>query len=179
VASRCLFALAGALFAQSPSDGRVVGHSYVNTYLHFKYTWPAILQPQDPATLKLGPHPNPNESVLFAAGQGNEPYGILVLAEKLNAPWHTFAGFKDGPDLLRRIPTGWPPEARFKALSSKHATTPGGFPADELDYSVNGIYVSSVTVRTGDYIVLFKCAAKSLADLAAMTNSALATASEK
>jgi hypothetical protein len=117
--------------------------------------------------------------VLFAAGQGNEPYGILVLAEKLNAPWHTFAGFKDGPDLLRRIPVGWPPEAHFQTLSSKHITTPGGFPADELDNLVNGVYASGLTVRTGDYIVLFKCEAKSPADLAAMTGSALATASEK
>jgi hypothetical protein len=173
-------ALAGlAATAQSPADGRVAGHSYVNSYLHFSYSWPPILQPQDLASLQLGPHPNPNESLLFAARQGNEPYGIIMLSEKLNTPWHSFAGFKDGPDFLRRIPVGQSPEDHFKILSSKHATTSGGFPVDELDYSVGGEYDSGIAVRTGDYIVVFRCNAKSLADLAVMTNSVLATRSEK
>ena len=126
-----------------------------------------------------GSHPNPNESLLFAARRGNEPYGVVVLSEKLHTPWHNFAGFKDGPDFLRRIPTGWPPEAHFKILSSRHSITPAGFLVDELDYSVNGEYDSGITVQTGDYIVVFKCNAKSAADLAMMTSSALAISSDR
>lgn len=159
---------------QSPADGRIDAHAYVNTYLHFTYAWPSILQPQDPASLHFGPHPNPNEAVLFAARQGNEPYGVLVLSEKLNTPWHNFAGFKDGPDLLRRIPVGQPPEAHFKILASKHATTPDGLSVDELDYTVSGEFGSGITIRFGDYIALFKCEAASLEDLDKMTQSVLA-----
>lgn len=129
--------------------------------------------------MSLLPHPNPNESLLFAARQGNEPYGVVILCEKLHTPWHNFAGFKDGSDFLRRIPVGWPPEAHFKILSSKHAVTSGGFPVDELDYSVNGEYDSGITVQMGDYIVVFKCNAKSPADLDEMIRSALATSSNK
>ena len=160
--------------AQSPAAGHVEAHSYVNTYLHFTYTWPSILQPQDPALLHFGPHPNPNEAVLFAARQGNEPYGVLVLSEKLNAPWHKFAGFKDGPDLLRRIPIGQAPEAHFKILASKHTMTSDGLSVDELDYTVSGEFGSGITIRFGDYIALFKCEAASLEDLDTMTKSVLA-----
>jgi len=160
--------------AQSPADGRVEAHSYVNTYLHFTYTWPSILQPQDPALLHVGPHSNPNENLLFAARQGSEPYGVVVLSEKLNAPWHDFAGFKDGPDFLRRIPVGQAPEDRFKVLASKHATTPDGLSVDELDYAVAGEFASGITVRIGDYIVVFKCNAASLEDLERMNKSILA-----
>lgn len=160
--------------AQSPADGRVEAHAYVNSYLHFTYAWPPILQPQDPALLHLGPHPNPNEALLFAARQGSEPYGIVVLSEKLNAPWHNFAGFKDGPDFLRRIPIGQAPEDHFKVLASKHVTTPDGLSVDELDYAIAGEFASGVTVRIGDYIVVFKCNAASLQDLDRMTKSILA-----
>lgn len=160
--------------AQSPAEGHVEAHAYVNTYFHFTYTWPSILQPQDTGSLHFGPHPNPNEAVLFAARQGSEPYGVLVLSEKLNTPWQNFAGFKDGPDLLRRIPTEMPPEAHFKILASKHGTTADGFSVDELDYTVSGEFGSGITIRLGDYIALFKCEAGSLEDLNTMTKSVLA-----
>lgn len=160
--------------AQSPSEGRIEPHTYVNTYLHFTYAWPSILQPQDPAMLHFGPHPNPNENLLFAARQGNEPYGIVVLSEKLNAPWHNFAGFKDGPDFLRRIPIGQAPEDHFKILAEKHAATPDGLAVDEMDYAVAGEFASGITVRIGDYIVVFKCNAASLEDLDTMIKSVLA-----
>ena len=160
--------------AQSPADGHVDPHAYINTYLHFAYAWPPILQPQDPALLHLAPHSNPNEALLFSARQGNEPYGVIVLSEKLNTPWHNFAGFKDGPDFLRRIPVGWPPEARFKILASKHVTTPGGLVVDEMDYTVSGEFDSGITIQIGDYIVVFKCNSASLGDLDMMTKSILA-----
>ena len=160
--------------AQSPVDGHIQGHSYVNTYLHFTYAWPSILQPRDPGSLNLGPHSNPNEWLLFSAQQGNEPYGVLMLVEKLNAHWHNFPGFRDGPDFIRRIPVGATPEEHFKILDSKHSKTAAGFAVDEMDYSANGGYHSGIAIQTGGYIIVFKCDAKSVADLATMTNSALA-----
>jgi len=160
--------------AQSPADGRVDAHAYVNTYLHFTYTWPTILQPQDPTLLHLAPHSNPNETLLFSARQGNEPYGVIVLSEKLNTPWHNFAGFKDGPDFLRRIPIGWPPEAHFKILASRHVITPNGLSVDEMDYTVSSEFDSGITIQIGDYIVVFKCNAASLGGLDTMTKSILA-----
>ncbi|HWG17362.1 MAG TPA: hypothetical protein VN678_05835 [Acidobacteriaceae bacterium] len=174
-----LFALIRVSPAQSPKDGHIAGHSYVNTYLHFTYSWPSILQPKDPASLNFGPHPNPNEWLLFAAQQGNEPYGILMLVEKLNAPWHNFPGFKDGADFIRRVPAGATPEERFKILESKHSTTAAGLVFDEMDYISGGVYHSGIAIQTGGYIIVFKCDGKSLADLAAMTGSALATSSVK
>jgi len=160
--------------AQSPADGRVDAHAYVNNYLHFTYTWPSILHPQDPASLNLGPHSNPNENLLFAARQGNDPYGVIVLSEKLNAPWHNFAGFKDGPDFIRRIPVGWPPEAHFQILATKHVTTPDGLSVDEMDYTASGEFDSGITIQLGDYIVVFKCNTGSLRDLNTMTKAILA-----
>lgn len=160
--------------AQSPADGHVDAHAYVNTYLHFTYTWPSILHPQDTSLLNVGPHANPNESLLFAARQGNDPYGVIALYEKLNTPWHSFAGFKDGPDFLRRIPVGWPPEAHFKILANKHLTTADGLTVDEMDYTVSGEFDSGIAIRMGDYIVVFKCNTGSLRDLDTMTRSILA-----
>jgi hypothetical protein len=159
---------------QSPADGRIEGHAYVNTYLHFTYTWPSILHPQDTGLLHIGPHSNPNEALLFAARQGSEPYGVVVLSEKLNTPWQNFSGFKDGPDFLRRIPIGQSPEDHFRILASKHAMTPDGLSVDELDYAIAAEFASGITVRIGDYIVVFKCNAASLEDLDTMTKSILA-----
>ena len=138
-----------------------------------------MLRPVDPASLTFGPHPNPNESLLFAARQGNEPYGLVIVSEKLHTPWHNFAGFSDGPDFLRRIPTGWPPEAHFKVLANRHTTTPDGLSVDEMDYIVSGEFDSGIAIQFGQYIAVFKCNAASLADLDAMTKSILATRRSK
>lgn len=72
--------------AQSPDDGRVLGSSYVNSYFKFSYTWPAMLRPYDTKSLNLPPKsPYANEFLLFAARQGDEPFGVVALAERLNA----------------------------------------------------------------------------------------------
>jgi hypothetical protein len=107
-------------------------------------------------------------NLLFAARQSNKPYGVIVLSERLNASWHNFTGFKDGPDFIRRIPTGWPAQANFMILASKHATTPDGFAVDEMDYTASGEYDSGIAIRLGDYIVVFKCRTASFQDLKLM-----------
>jgi len=45
---------------------------------------------------------------------------------------------------------------------------------DELDYLIYGENSSGVSVQIGQYLVVFKCNAKTAADLAEMTKSAAA-----
>jgi hypothetical protein len=78
------------------------------------------------------------------------------------------------PDFIRRIPVGWPPEAHFQILASKHVITPDGLSADEMDYKASGEFDSGIAIRLGDYIVVFKCNTDSLEDLNTMTKSILA-----
>ena len=44
-----------------------------------------------------------------------------------------------------------------------------------MDYAVSGEFDSGIAIQFGDYIVVFKCNAASLADLDAMTKSIMAT----
>ena len=90
--------------AQSPSDGKVIGDSYVNSYFKFSYAWPAMLKPFDIKSLNL-PQASPyaNEFMLFSARQGDEPFGVLVIAERLNAITPHSRGIRDGADFLDQI----------------------------------------------------------------------------
>jgi hypothetical protein len=161
-------------YAQSPADGRLEGKTYINSYLHFTYEWPGNLQPIDVHSLNIHPaHPNPNEYSLVAARQGSEPFGIVMIAEKLHFPTeHNPMGFKDGADFLDRVGQGWSPP--MKVLRRKRSTNPDGFLLDELDYIVANEYQSGITTQVGEYIVVFKYNAKSSSDLAMMTKSILA-----
>jgi hypothetical protein len=174
----------GSIFvcqAQSPADGHVEAHAYVNTYLHFTYTWPSMLHPRDVGSLQINaPTPLPGEFLLFAAQQTGKPFGIVIISEKLHVPTpHNPAGFKDGADFLNRIPIGWTPADHFKTLKTTHSTTPDGLSVDQMDYTVSDEFDSGIAIQFGDYIVVFKCNAASLADLDIMTKSILATRRSK
>jgi hypothetical protein len=160
--------------AQSPADGHFEGNTYLNSYLHFAYALPSNLQPIDIHSLNIHPaHPNSNEYPLFAARQNGEPFGIVMIAEKLHVPTeHNPTGIKDGADFLDRIGRGWNPP--IKVVDRKRTTNPDGFIFDELDYIVADEYQSGVTMQIGEYVVVFKCNAKSSSDLAAMTKPILA-----
>ena len=163
--------------SQSPADGHLEKNSYVNSYLHFTYIWPANLQPIDIGNLNIHPaKPNPNEYPLFAARQGGDPFGIVMIAEKLHAPTpHNRTGFTDGANFLSYIVPGFGPDAHVKVLASKHMANPNGFVIDELDYAVANEYDSGIAIQSGQYLVVFKCNAKSPSDLEIMTKSILAT----
>jgi hypothetical protein len=76
-----------AIQAQVPSDGRIEAGTYKNSYFRFSYEWPKFLQPFNVASLILPPKsPYNNEFLLFSARQGGEPYGIVVVAAKMNVP---------------------------------------------------------------------------------------------
>jgi hypothetical protein len=162
--------------AQSPADGHLEGNTYLNSYFHFTYAWPGNLQPIDIHTLNIHPaHPNPNEYPLFAVRQGTEPFGIVMIAEKLHVPTeHNPTGFKDGADFLNRIGRVGDPSANMKVLGRKRTTNVDGLLFDEFDYIVANEYQSGVAMQIGEYIVVFKCNAKSSSDLAVMTKSILA-----
>jgi len=160
--------------AQSPNDGHIEGGAYVNSYFHVSYTWPKILQPYDPAALRLAPKsPYDNEFLLFSARQGDDPYGVVILAERLNFPTPHSKGIKDAADMMDRI-TRFRPDEHAVILSRKHFTSANGLVFDEVDYTQNGGYSSGIVTPVGQYLIVFKCNAKSAADLAEMTTSAAA-----
>jgi hypothetical protein len=124
------------LQAQSPTDGGIESGAYVNSYFHVAYSWPRILQPYDTKSLHLpAPSPYANEFLLFSARQGDETYGVVVLAERLNATTPHSRGIRDGADLLDRVMRGFRPEGHEQTLSRRHFTSKDGIVFDEVDYT--------------------------------------------
>ena len=111
--SLIVFALlaAPAIHAQFPTDGRLENNSYVNSYFKIIYSWPKFLRPFDISSLRLPPKSAYNdEFLLFSASQGNEPYGIVMLAQKLNVPTAHTHGFSDEPEFINWVIRGFLPE---------------------------------------------------------------------
>lgn len=166
---------APSIRGQSPTDGRVDGSAYVNSYFHFSYSWPKFLQPYDTHTLALPQRsPYASEFLLFAAREGGEPFGIIVMAEKLNVPTAHSSGIRDGADFLDRAIKTFDAQGKPKILSRKHWRDAGGLQFDELDYMIYGEYSSGIAAQIGQFLIVFKCNAKSASDLAEMTDSAVA-----
>jgi hypothetical protein len=159
--------------AQSPTDAHLEGKSYVNSYFRFSYSWPRILRPIDPASLDIIHLQNTDEFLLFTAKEGDEPYGVIVLAEKLNVPKPHSSGIKDGVDFLERVIRTFDAAGRPKILSRRQFTNATGLAFNELDYMIFGEYTSAITAQFGQFLVVFKCNAKSAPDLAEMTKSVL------
>ena len=160
--------------AQSPTDGRVEGGAYVNSYFHISYRWATILQPNDIASLHLPlKSAYNNEFLLFTARQGDQPYGVVFVAEKLNVQTPHGTGIRDAQDMLDRI-TRFRPEQHVTILSKKHVTSANGFIFDEVDYREDGGYSAALLTPVSNFLLVFKCNAQSAADLANMTGSVLA-----
>ncbi len=160
--------------ARPPDDGKIVGNAYVNSYFKFSYTWPAMLKPFDTNSVNLPPKsPYPNEFLLFVARQGDEPFGIVALAERLNAVTPHSKGIRDGVDFLDRVER-FSPEQHAVIKTRNHFTNAAGLTIDQLIYTENGAYSSAVAAQMGGFLIVFKCNAKSLADLEEMDKSVLA-----
>lgn len=70
--------------AQSPTDSHTTKVSYVNTYFKFAYTWPAMLKPSTlPSPDANGTTPRTYEFPLFIAREVGQPYGVVIVAQKL------------------------------------------------------------------------------------------------
>jgi hypothetical protein len=158
--------------AQSPSHGHVQGDAYVNSYFHVSYRWAKILQPYDTSSPRLPQKPPSDnyEFLLFSARQGDQPYGVILLAIKLNAQTPHSMGIKDAADLMERI-MRFRPEQHVTILSKKHLTKASGFTFDEVDYTENGGYSAAIITPVKNFLLVFKCNAQSATDLVEMATS--------
>jgi hypothetical protein len=170
----CCLAVRGSL-AQSPADGKVQGSAYVSSYFGLSYTWPTILTPFDTTALHLPPSPHGNEFLLFSARQADEPYGVVIVAEKLNVPTAHGSGIKDASDFISRVKRSFDPESKPKILNEIHFKNADGLAFDEMDYVSSGEYSSAIVLQLEKFLIVFKCNAKSSVELSEMTKSALAT----
>jgi hypothetical protein len=159
------------IYAQSTADGHVVGHSYENTYFKFMYTWPKFLQPYDVNSLQFAKRsPSDNEFLLFSARQGAEPYGVVAIAERMNVPTQHNGGLKSSSDMMNLI-VHFRPEQNVTGQSLRHLTNADGLAIDELDYVENGIPSSAIVFQIKDFLIAFKCNAKSASELSEMNKS--------
>ncbi len=166
--------VASAANALSPTDGHIAGKSYVNTYFHFSYSWPAALNPT-----KLPAQPAGDNSAkayvypLFSAHQGTQPFGVVVVAEKLNVAGPHSTGLKSSSDYVNRIARSLRPGPVLSNIqqSKKNAR---GMVFDELSYRMNGKPAAVIATQVGEFLIVFKCNAQSEADIAEMERSALA-----
>jgi hypothetical protein len=159
------------IYAQSTADGHVVGPSYENTYFKFIYTWPKFLQPYDVNSLQFAKRSPPNnEFLLFSARQGDEPYGIVVGAERMNVPTQHSGGLKSSADLIDLI-SRFRPEQHVTMQTRKRFTNADGLAIDELDYVEHGVPSSGIVIQIKDFLITFKCNAKSAPELDEMSKS--------
>ncbi len=166
---------ADRLIAQSPGDGHVAGGAYVNAYFRFSYVWPKILQPVDPSSLNLPHTASQKEFLLFSAKQGNMPYGVILIAERLHVPGPHTSGIRDGNDFLDRVMRSWDASSPGKVLDRKHLLGGNGLTFDELDYLQNDEYNSALVTQIGEFLLAFRCNSKTEAGLREMGESVLAS----
>jgi hypothetical protein len=97
-----IFAALGVASAagQSAADGSVQGSVYTNRYFKVSLKLPPSLHAVDLAALNLHGTPGKNEFLMLAAREGAAPYGIVMLAKKLNVGPSPVV---DGNDFLRRV----------------------------------------------------------------------------
>jgi hypothetical protein len=171
--SACLLFFGLSSFAQSqlPTDGQVLKSSYENTYFKFSYSWPSFLQPYNVSALQFPTKaPSNNEFLLFSARQSDEPYGIVVVAERMNVPTQHSGGLRSSSDLMDRI-ARFRPEQHVVMQPRRHFKNADGIVIDELDYSEDGVPSSAVVIQFRDFLIVFKCNAKSAEELDAMNRS--------
>jgi hypothetical protein len=159
--------------AQSPNDGKVTATSYENSYFKFSYTWPRILQTYPSDSLAIPHSSSANEFPLFSAREGEEPYGVIVIAERLNAITPHSNGFRDGADFLDKV-ARFRPDQHAVILSRKHFTNVSGIVVDVLDYTNNGEPTSAIAAQIGKFLIVFRCNAKSGVELEEMKRSVIA-----
>ncbi|MFP5234582.1 MAG: hypothetical protein ACLGSD_01660 [Acidobacteriota bacterium] len=167
--------LACAAVAQPPAQGHIAGHAYVNPALHLSYTWPAILQADPvPAAQTQQNDPHAYQFVLFSAKQGKQPYGLMMMAEKLNVAGPHSGGIKSSADMITRLANSLRPGPVLTNIAKSQHKTASGRQFDELTYSISGKPAAVLATQVGEYLIVFKCNAASAHDMALMEKSALA-----
>jgi hypothetical protein len=163
-----------AVIAQSPADGHTTKVSYVDTHFHFAYTWPAMLKPQPlPSASADGSNPRTYESPLFIAREGGEPYGVVIVAQKLGVAGPHSTPLTKSADLIERIARSLRPGPILSNITRSEKKNPRGMVFDELSYLQSGKPSSVIATQVGEYLIIFKCNARSVAEIRAMEDSVL------
>ncbi len=161
-----LFGIASIAYSQIPTDGQVGKTSYENTYFKFSYSWPAFLQPYGVNALQLPKSTHAYEFLLFSARQGNDPDGIVIIAERMKAQTQ----LKSSSAFMDWI-ARFGPGQHVTMQPRKHFINADGFVIDELDYTEDGVPSSALVIQIREFLIAFKCNAKSASDLDAMNRS--------
>lgn len=167
-------ASASVVSAQSPMDGHTTKASYVNTYFKFAYTWPEMLTPVPlPFSGAHDANPRGYEFSLFKAQEGAQPYGVVVVAQKLNVAGPHSSPLTKSGDLIDRIGRSLRPGPILSNINRSEKKNPRGRVFDELSYVQSGVPSSVIATQVGEYLIVFKCNARSAADIRAMEDSVL------
>ena len=164
---------------QSPGEGRLEAGRYVNRYFNLSYTWPKTLHAVNPASLAIASKGSEGEYLLFVARKGNEPSGVVLIAERIEDKAGVLprkaSVIRDGPDFLNKVVAGWDAANPGKVEGRRHFAGTGGLTFDELDYRQAGELNSAIVAQIGQYLLAFRCNAKTEADLEEMKQSVFAS----
>lgn len=166
--------LAAVASAQSPASGKITGRTYVNSSLHISYTWPAMLQSKPlPAPDTASASVNAYSYPLFIAGQGDQPYGIVGVAQKLNVAGPHSTGIKSSAEYIDRLTQSLHPGPMLSGFNRTKIKSAAGVTFDKLSYLMKGKPSAVYATQIGLYVLVFKCNAQSAADMAQMEKSVL------
>jgi len=155
---------------QSTADGSVQGNVYRNRYFKISLALPPNLHAVELSSLNVHAPSGKNEVFLFAAREGALPYGIVALAERLNVGSNPIV---DGHDFLRRVretrEVGEVIDGQFSIVKINGPTF------ERLDYETPKVeFDSAIVTRVGDYLLVFRCNAKSKEELNVMVDAVTA-----
>ncbi len=171
---------AAAAFAQSPANGKINGRTYVNPTLHISYTWPAMLDAKPmPAPDSAAASVHAYSYPLFIAGQGNQPFGVVAVAEKLNVAGPHSTGITSAAGYMDRLTQSLHPGPMLSDFKRSKATGTAGVSFEKLTFLMQGKPSAVYAMQAGPYVVVFKCNAQSAADMALMEKSVLAVRKTK
>jgi hypothetical protein len=160
--------------AQSPTGGHIAGNAYLNGYFHIAYTWPGILKPLPLPSAAQDSTPSQYAFALFSARQGDQPYGVVVSAEKLNVAGPHSTGLKTSAEFIDRLANSLRPGPVLSNITRSEKKNAQGMTFSELDFLMNGQPSSTIATQVGGYLLVFKCNAKSAAEIAQIKNSVFA-----
>lgn len=161
--------------ALSPTDGHIAGKSYINTYFQISYTWPTILKPMNlPSQAAADNGSKIYAFPLFSAREGDQPYGVVVTAEKLNVAAPHSTAVKNSVEFIDRIAHSLRAGPILSNINQSKKTNARGISFAELSYLQGGKPAFVMATQVGEYVIVFKCNAQSAAEIAQMENSVLA-----
>jgi hypothetical protein len=159
-----------AAAGQSVADGSVSGNVYTNRYFHVSLALPPNFRAMNLSALHAPGAMARDEFVMLAAREGEGPSGMIVIAEKVGVgPSH----IADEQNFLERMRKTW---SDGEVLDGQQLRTQkDGLTFHEVDYEIpKDEFDSAMVTRVGDYLLIFKCNAKSRAQLKVMQDAVVA-----